>query len=255
MKHLRMSAAAFLQKARLIIKGIRKEALIRERLKEAYNINEARLKQIEATYRKAEKAESRKSRKFGKQLGQRQAAERMFNEAKDTFLHYKTLLELTLKYDKERQKQIFLKGAWKNRSKPARLKNMLEVYNRVLDDNEVMQGVAKLGITREILEKGRQKIIAALDAKQNHVNEKGDAQDAVTLRDSAFRELDDIVRWLEKCCVYTLKDRPQLLEILGIPVLSPAYEQRLKANREKKNEKEEEEEYDDLSQFLSTEED
>jgi hypothetical protein len=69
---------------------------------------------------------------------------------------------------------------------------MREVYDRVLADDDVVAGASKYGLTREVLEAGRQKVINAEDAKRKRKKEMGEAEAATERRDASFVKLSDI---------------------------------------------------------------
>jgi hypothetical protein len=109
---------------------------------------------------------------------------------------------------------------------------MTEFYNRVLVDEQAVTSVSIYAITKEDLEKGRQKINEADNAKTAHNVEMGEAQDATDSRDKSFNQLLYIIEELETICTYALEDRPQLLEKLGITVLSEGYKRKNKEKEE-----------------------
>ncbi|NIM11484.1 MAG: hypothetical protein GTO45_16310 [Candidatus Aminicenantes bacterium] len=237
MVYLRTSIPTFLADSRALIYGVKADSFIKGRIL-PYNVDETRITEYVAIYDAAELAESKKSKEFGEQLEASIIFERIFKEAEALFRKHRDFLKLLLKDDIDKQKKLFLVGVPRAKKIADLLKHMREVYFRTLEHDEVVTGVARYGITREDLETGLQKVIEAMDAKEKHNREKGDAEDATLLRDDAFEKLDDVVDELETILYYALEDRPQLLEKLGIPVLSPGYKRRTKSQEEQNPEPE-----------------
>jgi hypothetical protein len=222
MIYLRTSIATFLANARALIYGIRDDLFIKERIL-PYAIDDARIAESVAAYDAAELAEAEKSKEFGERLEARLLFERAFEEAEQMFKEHTDFLKLTLRDDFEKQKKLFLIGVPRAKRIDNRLKHMREVYFRTLQHDEVVAALSRFGITREDLEAGQRKVVETMDARKRFLAEKGEAEDATTLRDEAFVTLFDAVEDLETVCSYALKDRPQLMEKLGIVVFSPGY--------------------------------
>jgi hypothetical protein len=222
MYHLKITIAEFLQNSRRLIFGVNGDAFVKERIL-PYNFDEARITVCVDTYNKAEKAESVKSQEFGEQLGARIIFEKTLEEANSLFYKHTDFLKLALRDDLNMQKELFLVGIPRSRRISDWLKHMREVYERVLEHEEVIPLVGRYGLTREDLEAGYQKVLDAILAKDKHSAEQDEAEDATFLRDEAFEELIDVVEELETVCIYALEDRPQLLEKFGIPVMAPKY--------------------------------
>jgi hypothetical protein len=100
---------------------------------------------------------------------------------------------------------------------------MKAMYDRVLADDEVVAAGGRYGLTVEVLQAGRQKVVGAEDAKRKHKIEQAEAEEATERRNVVFMKLQSVVEDLETICPYILKDVPQHLEKIGIPVLSPGY--------------------------------
>ena len=93
-------------------------------------------------------------------------------------------------------------------------------YDNALANPDILNGLAKFGITEEKLQAGKTQVeeLAALNAAQE--KEKGEAQQATKTRDEALDALDD---WLEDFLAIAevaLADKPQFLEALGVRVRS-----------------------------------
>lgn len=225
----------FLKYSKTLIFGVAEDPFIREKIL-AYNYGEDRVNESVAAYNEAVQAESDKQKEFGEQLEASTIFEEIMDDAVSTFKEHTDFLKLSLKYDVEKQRKLFLIGVPRSARLSEYIKHMREVYDRVLADDDVVAGASKYGLTREALEAGRQKIIDAEDAKRKHQKEMGDAEAATERRDASFVKLSDIVDELETICIHAFKDTPQVLERLGIRVLSPGYKRKTKKTTEPQEE-------------------
>jgi hypothetical protein len=231
MTYLRTSIPTFLANSRTLIYGVRDDDFIKQRIL-PYNFDEARITECVSIYNAAEIAESIKLKEFGERLEARLIFEKVYAEAEALFRKHTDFLKMALRDDFEKQKKLFLVGVPRQRSIDARLKHMKEVYFRTLQHDEVVTSAGRYGITREDLEAAHQKIIDTMDARRRYLDEKGEAEDATDIRNDAFEKLSDVVDELETILYYALEDRPQLMEKLGIPVLSPGYKRKKKTTPE-----------------------
>jgi hypothetical protein len=229
MIYLRTSIPTFLKNSRMLIFGVRDDTFIKERVL-AYNFDDSRIQESVDIYNRAEQAESTKTREFGEQLEAKAQSDMRLEEAEAISRKHSDFLGLALRDEIDKQNKLFLNAQLRSRKLADWFKYVLEFYNRVLEDEDVVTRVGRYGITKENLEEGKQKIIAAQEAKNRHEKEMGEAQDSTLQRDAAFEKLYYVVEELEVICKYALEDRPQLLEKLGINVLSPNYKRENKKN-------------------------
>lgn len=235
MIHLRTTIPEFLKGSRMLIVGIKEDDFIKQRILE-YNFDETRITEAAAAFEEAEKAESNKTLEYGEQLEAKARFDKIMKESEEIFRKHSDFIKLALRDDFEKQNLLFITGQPRSQKLTDWFKYVLEFYSRVLGDEDVVSRVTKYGITKEKLEQGRQTIITAQEAKTKHEKEMGEAQDAADRRDTAFEKLLYIVEELELICKYALKDRPQLLEKLGIEVLSAGYKRKNKDKEEEETE-------------------
>ena len=231
MIRLKKSIAAFLRDSKELVYGIKDDPFIKERILD-YNFDDTRIEESVRLYEEAVKAESEKSKEYGEQLESRKIFEKIMDEADYIFKKHVDFVRLALRNDEEKSKKLFLSGKPKSKKITDTLKYMKEFYNRVLADEQVLSGVSRYAITKEDLEKGLEKIVEADTAKTTHNVEMGESQDATDQRDKSFNQLLFIIEELETICAYALEDRPQLLEKLGITVLSAGYKRDKKDSKE-----------------------
>lgn len=239
MIHLRTTIPEFLKSSRMLIVGVKEDDFIKQRILE-YNFDETRITEAAAAFEEAEKAESNKTQEYGEQLEAKAQFDKLLKESEEIFKKQSDFIDLALRDDVDKQRLLFITGQPRSQKLVAWFKYVLEFYDRVLSDDDIINRVTKYGITKEKLEQGRQSIITAQEAKTKHEKEMGEAQDATDRRDTAFEILVKIVEELELICKYALKDRPQLLEKLGIKVLSPGYKRKSKNKKEEETEEPEE---------------
>ncbi|UCH96293.1 MAG: hypothetical protein JSV88_05410 [Candidatus Aminicenantes bacterium] len=235
MIHLRTTIPDFLKNSRMLIFGVKEDDFIKQRILE-YNFDETRITEAAAAFEEAEKTESNKTLEYGEQLEAKARFDKLMEESEYIFKKHADFIKLALRDDIEKQNLLFITGQPRSQKLIDWFKYVLEFYNRVLGDDDVVGRAAKYGITKEKLEQGRQTITTAQDAKTKHEKEMGEAQDATDQRDTAFEILLYIVEELELICKYALEDRPQLLEKLGIEVLSPGYKKKSKSKKEEETE-------------------
>ncbi len=213
------TAADFLRRSRELIYGIQLDDFVKTRLA-AYNVTEERLAEHAAVYTAAAQAEHNIQKELGEQLEAGEAAEKFRRELlENTFAHME-LLKLALQDDRDKYKKVFTGLLPRPTRVFERYKYTIGLYQRVLDDTEILDKVAGFGVTRENLETTMQMIYDAQTAKESHHREMGERQDARHQRDLAFDELNKTVNELKTLLRLSLKDRPQLMEKFGVHVPS-----------------------------------
>ncbi len=227
MLQLRMTITGFLMYARQLIFGVRDDTLIRERITK-YAYDDARIAECVQAYYDAEKAQSDRLKEYGEQLGSKEISDQKWEDAKTIWQEHGDLLRLTVRNDIEKQRKLFLIGMPGSNRMSDWFEHMKAMYDRVLADEAVITAAGRYGLTREILETGRQTVVDAEEAKRMHSTEQAEAEEATELRNAAFVILQDVVEDLETICPYILKDHPQRLERLGIRVYSPGYKPKKK---------------------------
>jgi hypothetical protein len=222
MFRLKTTIAGFLMYSRQLIFGVRDDALIRERILK-YGFDEVRITECVDIYYEAEKAQSDRLKEYGEQLGAKEVFDEVWEEAKSVWQEHTDILKLTVRDDIDKQRKLFLIGQPESNKISDWFEHMKAMYDRVLADDEVVAAGGRYGLTVEVLQAGRQKVVGAEDAKRKHKIEQAEAEEATERRNVVFMKLQSVVEDLETICPYILKDVPQHLEKIGIPVLSPGY--------------------------------
>ncbi|MCP4154415.1 MAG: hypothetical protein GY757_42215 [bacterium] len=227
MIYLRSSIAEFLVIARKLINGVKNDDFVKERVL-TYNFDDTRIAECEAAFLAAENAENIKSQEYGEQLEAGAIYQSLMEPLEKTVKKHNDFLKLALRNNIEKQKKLMLVGHPRSRKLKDWFKYIIELYNRLLADDTCLTAMAGYGFTLEMFAATLQDLKAAQIAKDNHDKERGEAEAATEIRDTVFETLNDLVDELTLICKYSLEDRPQYLETLGIPVYSPGYKKKKK---------------------------
>ncbi|UCH98103.1 MAG: hypothetical protein JSV88_14970 [Candidatus Aminicenantes bacterium] len=210
--------------SRLAINNVKNNTEVRELLN-PFNVDDARFETGIALLDSAFEKETILIEKRGLQLTAKSDMKRLLNETHPIYMKHVRFTKLAVRGNTEklvglglivpRKKNI---NGW--------LKQTQIFYANVVKDDEVMQYLARNGITLEELNATKQKVLEVALANEKHKEAIALVQDAVVERDDALEEFDF---WMDEfivICKEGLKDRPQLLEMLGINVLSKGYRRR-----------------------------
>ena len=111
-----------------------------------------------------------------------------------------------------------------------------EEIKNALSDKELISNLSRYAITKEILEAGQQLIINVEEAKVRHNIEMGEAQQTTKLRNEAIDDLDFYITELFTASEYSLTDKPQHLEKMGITAYTEGYKRKRKKDNEEETE-------------------
>lgn len=98
------------------------------------------------------------------------------------------------------------------------LETVKKFYALTLADTDLQTKLSRLKLTSGDLTAASALVPGVEAARAAYLKEKGESQDATTLKDAAFAKLDD---WMSECYAVAriaLEDNPQLLEALGVMV-------------------------------------
>jgi hypothetical protein len=93
-----------------------------------------------------------------------------------------------------------------------------QFYAVALADGEIQGNLAAFSLSRSMLQDGAQQIEAVAARHATRRQQRGAAQNATSQRNAALTELDTWMRDLKVIARVALKDRPQLLEQIGMTV-------------------------------------
>ena len=97
-------------------------------------------------------------------------------------------------------------------------KQVLEFYNLVLNESELLNVLSKFGVTKEKLTADKLAVESLKPLRNEAMSEKGQAQEATRLRNTKMEELEDYCYELRTIATIALENNIQLLETLGILV-------------------------------------
>lgn len=106
-------------------------------------------------------------------------------------------------------------------------------FKEALNREDILQGLAKYNLTKEVLENGQKLVGDLLDLKYRQEEQKGKVQTAYEERDKVYKVFRKPMRQLRKLLRIEYKKEPQQLERLGIRAYSDGY---VKAETRRKNE-------------------
>ena len=95
---------------------------------------------------------------------------------------------------------------------------MKKCYTLALADSDIQTKLSRLKVTLEDLTAANALIPEVEAARATYLKEKGESQDATTIKDAAFVKIDDWMSEFYAVARIALEDNPQLLEALGLIV-------------------------------------
>ncbi len=230
MKRQSRSLDAFMESRRQLIFNASTDDEIKA-LVEPYAYTEAKIEQGKTIYNTADSAVEQQKRDYARQFEAKSIFDAAFDEAEDEYIELITLVRLALDGDPVKLKVLGLDGklpqnfgGW--------LRRVNRFYNNSIDNPELLPLVAEYGVTNEKLIAGQGLAKKTETANDNHDKAKGTAQQSTVDRNEAIEVLDKWTHAFKKVCRLALKNRPQLLERLGIVVLSEGYTRKPKEEKE-----------------------
>jgi hypothetical protein len=100
------------------------------------------------------------------------------------------------------------------------LETVRKFYNISVSNPDIQTSLSRLKITGDDLNAAQALIPEVEAARAAYLKEKGESQDATTIKDTAFVKLDDWMSEFYAVAKIAMEDNPQLLEALGKVVKS-----------------------------------
>ena len=135
-------------------------------------------------------------------------------ETKEVYRDHIILARLAFKGNRGMNTVLELSGGRK-RSTDAWLAQAANFYEKI---DEIAGPMAKYGVTPEGLQQAKAMVEAITTARQQQQQRKGDAQNTTQQRDAARRAMNKWMVDFRAAARVALKDKPQLLEALGMLV-------------------------------------
>jgi len=225
-------------------------ALIDDEIKELllpYTYDEARLNEGMSLYKEADALYEKQQMDYVIQYKAKEKFDKAFNDAHDVYIEHISLTRLALDDEPSERTMLSLDGK-RSQTLAIWLRHANRFYNNTIDNEEMLNKIARYGITNEKLKEAKELIKTLELVDDEHDRGKGAAQKSTNKRNKAFRKLDKWMSEYIKVCRFALKEKPQLLEKLGIIVLSEGY-----VRKSKKKENEEQGEGVEVVGAVSTE--
>ncbi len=136
-------------------------------------------------------------------------------QAHETYMRYLKVARVALEGDRGAREKLALKGERK-RTLAGWLEQAQQFYSNALSDPNILNKLAEYNITSAMLETGKRQVDLVGSHNAARKQRKGTARDATRMRIEAKVALDEWMSDFLKIARVALKDRPQLLEQLGI---------------------------------------
>lgn len=218
------SLYVFMENKRQLLFNARSEPEIMGLL-QPYNYDDPRLQEGIDIYNEADRLFEKQRLDYIAQLEAKDIFEKAYKDANDIYIEHVTLARLAL--DDEHTKWLILAlDGKRSRTLAGWLRQANEFYNNAVDNPEILEKIAVYGLTNEKLLEGKGKIKKVEISNDNHDKAKGTAQQSTIDRNNALKALEKWTFAFIQVCRLAFKDKPQLLEKLGIPVLSEGYKRK-----------------------------
>jgi hypothetical protein len=140
------------------------------------------------------------------------AAER---QAQEIYTRHIKIARVALEDDRGALQALHLAGRRKL-SRAGWLVQARHFYAAALADQAIVRKLAEFSITPRMLEEGARQVETVADRHAAQRQQRGVAQDATRARNAALAELDNWMSDFKTIARVALKDRPQLLEQIGV---------------------------------------
>lgn len=216
--NFRQGIDSFLENARIAIENALNNETILTALSE-WGYPREKLEVGKTLYETAASAQRQQKKEYGEQVGATDTLDRTRTTAQKTYARLTKVARAVLSDNPGALRELDLNGRRKQ-SLAGWLAQADQFYQQTLANPAILEALGEYGVTTAKLEAGRAQLEAIRAAKTVQEMEKGEAQRATQVRDTALEELNIwLDRYLQIARV-ALEDDPQLLEALGILVRS-----------------------------------
>ncbi|MCX6583713.1 MAG: hypothetical protein NT166_26355 [Candidatus Aminicenantes bacterium] len=221
MRHIKSTLGDYFFKARHALNTARKNDRVYPLIAE-YNMTYQKIDSGLALLEKLMAADKHKTELHGKQLEARVALQHLLAEVRPVYMSHVKLMETKYRKNPERLERLMLMVP-RERSMNGWLRQADTFYSNLIHDAEMMDRLEENTITLDKLTASHAKIKKVEQAYNNHGEAKGVSQDALEARNVLLEEFDLWFNEFLRICKIALRKHPQLLEVLGITVLSKGY--------------------------------
>ena len=156
---------------------------------------------------------------YAQQLTATDSLEATWQQAQSTYSPLVQLARLALKGDRGSLDAMQL-GGERKRTVSGWASQARAFYTHALHKPDIMARLARFNITEAQLSAGLAEVSELEDAQARQSDERGEAQSATQARDAALDALDEWMGEFIEVARVALRSDPQLLEALGVRVLS-----------------------------------
>lgn len=136
--------------------------------------------------------------------------------ARETYMRHVKVARIALEGERGALRKLGLIGERKQ-AQAAQLAQGRQFYTNVLYDRDILNRLANYGITQAMLEAGQRQFDTVVQCDAARRQRQGAAGDATRARNAALVALDDWMRDFKQVARVALRNRPQMLQTLGLP--------------------------------------
>jgi hypothetical protein len=180
-----------------------------------FGFDDAKMQEGLALYNHAAALQIKQVKEYGEQFAATDALTLAKASANKEYMTHVKIARIALKGARGLAESLQISGKRKE-TLSGWLKQAKAFYGNALNTPEVMEGMARFGISQDKLEEG-QTLVADVEAKLNsQLKEKGEAQTATQARDEAFDAMQEWMSDFIGIARIALEAQSQYLEMLGI---------------------------------------
>ncbi|HLP45145.1 MAG TPA: hypothetical protein VK469_04325 [Candidatus Kapabacteria bacterium] len=187
-----------------------------------YNMNPEKIDIGIAKLDKVIAADKQKTEAHGKQLELRLALQTLFDDVHPLYMSHVKLARVKFRATPERVARLMLSEPRKTRINDW-LRQSGTFYTNILIDNEIATRLEESAITPEKLDAAYDRVKEVELAHNSYLEAKGLAQATLEDRNALLKDFEAWMKEFIVVCKIALRRSPQLLEALGIVVLSKGY--------------------------------
>jgi len=184
-----------------------------------FNYDKEALERGKSLLEKATELHRRQIREYNEQFAATRQYNKVFERAHEQYMDYVKIARITFKNDADTYHRLGLFGE-RSRKFVNWLPQVRRFYREALEDAQILEALRQWNITRKDLESGLVLMEETVEAHDAQVRESGEAQQATQDRDAAIDALYEWTDDYQTIAEIALKNKPQLLEKLGIVVKS-----------------------------------
>jgi hypothetical protein len=184
-----------------------------------YGYDAARMGEGATLLQAAQQLQQKQKTEYGDQYAATATLEQVWEAADREYMRLVKLARLAFETNVAVSTKLGIAGR-RHRTVSGWLAQAKQFYSNALADPAVITGLGQYAITAQRLQDG-QALVQQVDAAYlSQQKEKGEAQQATKDRDAAFERLDEWLTNFISVARIALEDKPQLIEALGVLVLS-----------------------------------